>query len=418
MYDAVVRSWPQVILPPINGTQSHPDLQLFDSYKKALVPITDSKVSIYVCGITPYDATHLGHAATYLSFDLVNRYLLASGKNTWFIENVTDIDDPLFERAARDQQNWQDLAHSQIDLFTEDMSALRVLPPQAYKGVVESMEGIIEIVSLHIKSGSTYSLNGDIYLDLSANVGALERLPLPMSEAINIFRERGGDPDRHGKRHPLDPLLWRAKRDGEPSWHTDFGDGRPGWHVECVAIALQNLDQNFLEPKTSITIQGGGSDLLFPHHFMTAIQSESLTHRPFAQAYVHAGMIGLDGEKMSKSRGNLVFVSRLLKEGVSPTVVRAALLLSHYQSDRMWSEELLATAKKLVSRIEACLSRTEAAPTNSVIQEIINALADNLDTPKVFDLLTHWCELTESGGVGGSVGELSRALDTYLGLAF
>lgn len=419
MYDEVVRSWPEVSLPPVVDGIVHPPLKLFDSYQKNLITIDDSKVSIYVCGITPYDATHLGHAATYLSFDLINRYLLASGRKTWFIENITDIDDPLLERAKRDNQDWEDLAHSQIDLFTSDMSALRVIPPQAYKGVVESMSEIIETISDHVRSGMTYVIEGDIYLDLTQIPDALANLPFSIEEAERIFRERGGDPDREGKRHRLDPLLWRAHREGEPSWSAHFGDGRPGWHVECVAIALRNLaDQFKTSSSSSITIQGGGSDLIFPHHFMTGVQAQSLTRHPFAKAYVHAGMIGLDGEKMSKSRGNLVFVSQLLKDGVSPLVIRTALMNSHYQADRMWSRELLNDAQRFVDRMQQCLSRTEVAPTIDVVKSMVQCLSDNLDTPKIFGALERWCEQTESGATGGSPGELSRALDTYLGLAF
>lgn len=413
-----MRSWPEVSIPPSVDGVLNPPLKLLDSYKKSHVTIDDHEISIYVCGITPYDATHLGHAATYLAFDLINRYLRASGRSVWFIENITDIDDPLLERAQRDNQDWKALAHSQIDLFTEDMSALRVRPPQRYKGVVESMEEIIEIVSEHIESGLTYNIDGDIYLDLKKVPRSLEKLPYPIDEALAIFRERGGDPDRTGKSHPLDPLLWRAHRDNEPSWSAPFGKGRPGWHVECVAIAMRNIDHKPSAQTSTITIQGGGSDLIFPHHYMTAVQAESLTHLPFAKAYIHAGMIGLDGEKMSKSRGNLVFVSKLLQQGVSPMVIRCALIMSHYQSDRMWNSELLNTAQTFIAKVEQCLARTEVAPTSDLIKQIAESLSDNLDTPKVFALLNKWCAQTEAGEVGGSAGELSRALDTYLGLAF
>lgn len=413
-----MRSWPEVSLPPVMDGADFPPLKLRDSYGKNLVSFNHGKVSMYVCGITPYDATHLGHAATYLSFDLVNRYLRATGKETWFIENITDIDDPLLERALRDKLDWQSLAHSQIDLFTEDMSALRVLPPQRYRGVIESMNVIIEIVAQHIKSGFTYSIDGDIYLDLISIPWSLERLPHSQDDALSIFRERGGDPERSGKHHPLDPLLWRARRENEPFWKAPFGEGRPGWHVECVAIAISNLNPSFNDVASTVTIQGGGSDLVFPHHFMTAVQAESLTNVPFAKAYVHAGMIGLNGEKMSKSRGNLVFVSKLLKAGISPLVIRTALIMDHYQTDRMWTDATLQKAQDLVLRIEHGLARTEVAPTSGVVSQIIEALSNNLDTPKVFSILAQWCSETEGGAVGGSPGELSRALDTYLGLAF
>lgn len=403
--------------PPAPAGISHPTLRLFDSYGKTKITLDDKHVSMYVCGITPYDATHLGHAATYIAFDLINRFILASGIPTWFIENVTDIDDPLLERANRDARDWKELAHSQIDLFTGDMSALRVMPPQRFKGVVESMSDIVSLVSKHIASGATYDIDGDIYLDLHHVERALGALPIPMEEAISIFKERGGDPERGGKRNPLDPLLWRAARQGEPSWPAPFGDGRPGWHVECVAIALDNLDAAFHSQGSSITIQGGGSDLIFPHHYMTAMQSESLTKQSFAKTYVHAGMIGLDGEKMSKSRGNLVFVSQLIRDGVDPMAIRAALMLDHYQRDRMWSTEILKSAELFIADLLECLSRTDVAPTRSVIQAVVDALADNLDTPKVFALLRDWCQETKNGATGGSPGEMSRALDTYLGLA-
>jgi L-cysteine:1D-myo-inositol 2-amino-2-deoxy-alpha-D-glucopyranoside ligase len=410
-----MRSWPNLTLPPALSKIEHKSLALFVSYKKSLVQMEEKAPSLYVCGITPYDATHLGHAATYISFDLIHRYLLMQGKKVTFVENITDIDDPLLERAARDKQAWESLATSQIDLFRADMAALRVLPPQHYRGVVESMSIIIELVQKHIESGLSYSLEGDIYLDLTKVEGALSALPHSLEEALNIFRERGGDPDRHGKHHPLDPLLWHAKKEGDPSWPAKFGEGRPGWHVECVAIALSNIADG---ERSSISLQGGGSDLTFPHHFMTAMQSRSLTKKEFAGAYVHAGMIGLDGEKMSKSRGNLVFVSKLLQAGITPNVIRIALTLHHYQVDRMWSEELLHHAQSLSSKIEAALSRSEVAPALPAIQKIVDAIANNLDTPAAYKAIQQWCDETENGHVGGSAGEMSRALDSYLGLGY
>ena len=413
----MVRSWPSTSIPPRDPDFSHKPLSLFDSYQKRRILITQNPPSLYVCGITPYDATHLGHAATYVAFDLIHRYLKQTTNQTWFIENVTDVDDPLLERARRDNVDWQDLATSQIDLFNSDMTALRILSADSYKGVVESMGDIVSLVQKHIDSGFTYSLEGDIYLSLNLVPHLLARLPMQESEAIAIFRERGGDPDRAGKHHPLDPLLWRGVRLHEPSWKAPFGDGRPGWHVECVAIALQNLPSEHIEHATSITIQGGGSDLLFPHHFMTAVQSESVTGKPFASAYVHAGMIGLDGEKMSKSRGNLIFVSQMLREGIEPSAIRVALMLDHYQHDRMWHPSKIEVSTTLISRLRQSLAREDVAPTTPVIQEMLDALADNVDTPKVFSILRKWCERTEAGETGGVAGELSRALDGYLGLA-
>ena len=406
-------SWPDAYMPPALAGIKHPTLQLFDSYKGKKVDILGEQSSIYICGITPYDATHMGHAATYLTFDLVNRYLRASGKSVSFVENITDIDDPLLERATRDNQDWRELAESQIELFREDMTSLGVLPPNAYRGVIESMDEIISTVEEMIATGKSYILDGDIYLDLNQVDGAIENLPLALDQALKIFEERGGDPARVGKRHALDPLLWKARKGDDPFWEAPFGQGRPGWHIECTAIALKNLPK---ASSTSITLQAGGSDLIFPHHYMTALQAKALTGVEFASCYSHAGMIGLDGEKMSKSKGNLVFVSKLRQEGVSPALIRIALFTDRYSTDRMWSRELLDDANKLLARLLSALSRQEVAPTFEVVQEIVNAISDDLNTPKVFELLNSWCLKTEEGEVGGSPGEISRALDTYLGI--
>ena len=406
-------SWPDAYMPPALAGIKHPTLQLFDSYKGKKVDILGEQSSIYICGITPYDSTHMGHAATYLTFDLVNRYLRASGKKVSFVENITDIDDPLLERATRDNQDWRELAESQIELFREDMTSLGVLPPNAYRGVIESMDEIISTVEEMIATGRSYILDGDIYLDLNQVDGAIENLPLALDQALKIFEERGGDPARVGKRHALDPLLWKARKGDDPFWEAPFGQGRPGWHIECTAIALKNLPN---ASSTSITLQAGGSDLIFPHHYMTALQAKALTGVEFASCYSHAGMIGLDGEKMSKSKGNLVFVSKLRQEGVSPALIRIALFADRYSTDRMWSRELLDDANKLLARLLSALSRQEVAPTFEVVQEIVNAISDDLNTPKVFELLNSWCLKTEEGEVGGSPGEISRALDTYLGI--
>jgi L-cysteine:1D-myo-inositol 2-amino-2-deoxy-alpha-D-glucopyranoside ligase len=406
-------SWPDAYMPPALAGIKQPTLQLFDSYKGKKVDILGEQSSIYICGITPYDSTHMGHAATYLTFDLVNRYLRASGKNVSFVENITDIDDPLLERATRDNQDWRELAESQIELFREDMTSLGVLPPNAYRGVIESMDEIISTVEEMIATGRSYILDGDIYLDLNQVDGAIENLPLALDQALKIFEERGGDPARVGKRHALDPLLWKARKGDDPFWEAPFGQGRPGWHIECTAIALKNLPN---ASSTSITLQAGGSDLIFPHHYMTALQAKALTGVEFASCYSHAGMIGLDGEKMSKSKGNLVFVSKLRQEGVSPALIRIALFTDRYTTDRMWSRELLDDANKLLARLLSALSRQEVAPTFEVVQEIVYAISDDLNTPKVFELLNSWCLKTEEGEVGGSPGEISRALDTYLGI--
>lgn len=406
-------SWPKPYLPPPLPIE-HPKLWLLDSYTGARAAIYTPKVASYVCGITPYDATHLGHAATYLAYDIIHRYLIASGLEVEYVQNITDIDDPLFERAIRDGVDWRDLAESQVNLFQSDMTALRVLPPRSYVKVTEAMAAIIADVQRLIDSGKTYSLDGDVYLDLAQVPGALSDLPIPEAEAIKIFAERGGDPDRTGKRNQLDTLLWLRERPGEPSWSAPFGSGRPGWHIECLAIAHTHLTD---QGATAITLQGGGKDLFFPHHYMTNVQSRALLGKPFAALFSHAGMISLAGEKMSKSLGNLIFVSKLLDEGITAATIRWALLDRHYQADTDWALDAFEKASNDLQRLSAVLAREDVAPTAPVVAAIVRALADNLDTPTALQALRDWCAATESGEVGGVAGEISRAIDLYLGVA-
>lgn len=395
-----------------------PTLNLFNTATAKIEPVEVKDLyRLYVCGITPYDATHLGHASTYISFDLINRYLRFGGAQVTFVENITDIDDPLLERARRDGLDWEELAHSQIELFRGDMVALRVIPPDHYIGVVEAMDQIIESILRLQEKGSLYSLDGDLYFRVRLDPEFLIRTHLSLEEALKLFSERGGDPDRLGKEYPLDALVWRLQRPGEPGWPSPFGVGRPGWHIECSAIAL-----HFLQPSSgdefAIDIQGGGSDLIFPHHDISAAQGFIAKSQKFARSFVHAGMIGLNGEKMSKSLGNLVFVSHLIEDGVDPMAIRLALMGHHYRTDHMWRASEISAAQVLISRVRTNLSRVEVAPTNEVIKEIAQAMADDLDTQRVIALLSAWCEVCESGGVGGSAGELSRVLDELLGLAF
>jgi L-cysteine:1D-myo-inositol 2-amino-2-deoxy-alpha-D-glucopyranoside ligase len=410
-------SWPEVYLPPIDLRFTFPALELKDSSSEGLIalPVKD-EYTMYVCGITPYDATHLGHAATYITFDLVNRYLRAMGKSVHFVENVTDIDDPLLERANRDKIDWKLLAQSQIELFRGDMADLHIIPPEHYIGVVESIPLVIQAVKDLRRKNSIYEVEDDLYFSVRSDKEFGTRSHFGQEEMLELSAERGGDPDRAGKGDPLDTLVWSHERPGQPSWPSEFGNGRPGWHIECSAIALAYLpvtpDGEFL-----IDIQGGGNDLLFPHHEMSAAQAVVLKGKRYSRIYMHAGLIGLDGEKMSKSRGNLVFLSKLVTEGADPLAIRLALMSEHYSVDRMWSTQHLLRATQLLDRLRLLLSRPEVAPTDIVIQNMIYALSMNLDTPKTFKILEKWCDDTTTGVIGGSAGELSRAIDLLLGIA-
>ena len=409
--------WPELEVP--RTQRPLPKLKLAYTSGNADLEVHSDQFKLYVCGITPYDATHLGHAATYLTFDLINRYLELTGTSVNFVENITDIDDPLFERAKRDNQSWAQLGESQVALFTSDMTALRILPPANYVAVTEAMDSIIFAIENLVDKRFTYELAGNIYFRIEP---FLDELSISIDEALKIFAERGGDPKLPGKENALDPILWVGNKDGEPGWDSKMGFGRPGWHIECSVIALENLiGKDYLNSKSRLThgidLQGGGSDLIFPHHFMSAAIAKALCGFYFARGYLHTGMVGLGGEKMSKSKGNLVLVSELLKSGYDPMVIRHALLSQGYAEDRMWHLETLLKSQERVVKLRSALARIEVAPTDKVIDSVAEHIANNLDSSSALEVLDQWALDTENGAIGGSVGELSRFIDAALGLA-
>ena len=406
-----MNSWPGNNLPLMAGYE-FPTLKIIDSNLGLVTVDAPSEFRIYVCGITPYDSTHLGHAATYLAFDLINRYQSLSGRSLNFVENITDIDDPLLERAKRDNSNWQQLADTQTQLFKSDMSALRIIPPNNLVKVTESMAIIEDFIKKLDGQGYVYEISGDYYFSVEQ---FLSGLPVSISEAVKIFAERGGDPHRQGKKHQLDPLVWSANTEGEPGWESSFGFGRPGWHVECTAIACKYLDKDSNNP--ILHVQGGGSDLIFPHHFMSAQIVRAAYGRDFSQYFVHAAMIGLDGEKMSKSKGNLVFVSKLLSAGVDPMAIRWALLQGHYQKDREWSENLLSESEVQIATVRRALAQSEVSDSKELIVGIIADLSNNLDTPSALKRLLLWSEQSINAGSVNQSGLVSRSIDALLGLA-
>ncbi|MEV2237135.1 cysteine--1-D-myo-inosityl 2-amino-2-deoxy-alpha-D-glucopyranoside ligase [Micromonospora sp. NPDC049891] len=410
-----MESWVGHEVPRLPG-RSEP-LRLFDSARGGVQPSEpDGTATMYVCGITPYDATHLGHAATMITFDLVQRMWRDAGHEVRYVQNVTDIDDPLLERAERDREDWKVLAMRETALFREDMEALRIIPPAHYVGAVESIPDIAEKVLVLLKDGAAYRLDdgtGDVYFDISAAPSFGYESNLSREEMLEIFPERGGDPDRAGKRDPLDPLLWRGARDDEPCWPGgDLGPGRPGWHIECAVIALGLLG-------STIDVQGGGNDLLFPHHECSAAHAERLTGMaPFAGHYVHAGMIGLDGEKMSKSRGNLVFVSRLRADRVDPMAVRLALLSGHYRADRSWTDDLLDAAQQRLGRWRRAAAATAGPSGEAFLAGLRERLADDLDTPGALALTDAWAgaTLAERGDDPAAPPLFATAVDALLGV--
>ncbi len=368
---------------------------------------------LYVCGITPYDATHLGHAATYLAFDLVQRVWRDSGHAVRYVQNVTDIDDPLLDRATQTGEDWRQLAEREIAMFRTDMTALRVLAPDEYIGAVESVPEITKAIVELLADGAAYRVHDDIYFSTaqSARFGSESHYDRPTM--LRLFGERGGDPDHPGKRDALDSLLWRGYRDGEPGWDSELGTGRPGWHIECAVIALNRLGMAF-------DVQGGGSDLIFPHHEHSAAHAEALTGTaPFAQHFVHAGMIGLDGEKMSKSRGNLVFVSKLRGGGVDPMAIRLALLDGHYRADREWTGGRLPAAEARLARWRAAFGRPSGPSATGLLREVRERLADDLDTVAAQAAVDSWVAAANAGaGDDPGAPALARDLvDALLGVA-
>jgi L-cysteine:1D-myo-inositol 2-amino-2-deoxy-alpha-D-glucopyranoside ligase len=393
-----VLSWPAPPVPTLPG--AGPPLSLHDTSRGEVVPVRpEGTARMYVCGITPYDATHLGHAATYLAFDLVNRVWRDAGHAVRYVQNVTDIDDPLLERAQRDGEDWIVLGMRETALFREDMTALRVLPPDDYIGAVEAIPRIVAKIEELLDDGVAYALDdgtGDVYHDVSKAPRFGTESRYDEETMLGFFAERGGDPDRAGKRNRLDPLLWRGQRPGEPSWRGPRGTaGRPGWHIECATIALDTIGMGF-------DVQGGGSDLIFPHHEFSAVHAEALADTGrFARAYVHAAMIGLDGEKMSKSRGNLVFVSRLRGDGVDPMAVRLALLSGHYRTDRAWTADLLRTAQERLATWRQAVALPAGPPAVPVLQSVRERLADDLDSPGAIACVDQWARAALAGGDGG-----------------
>jgi L-cysteine:1D-myo-inositol 2-amino-2-deoxy-alpha-D-glucopyranoside ligase len=380
-----MQSWSAPVVPTLPG--SGRPLRLYDTATDEIRPTTPGATArIYVCGITPYDATHLGHAATYLAFDLVQRVWLDNGHQVHYVQNVTDVDDPLLERATATDVDWQTLAQRETALFREDMTALRVLPPRDYIGVIESIDDIADAVEKLLADSKAYQLDDDIYATVAGSGRFGYESRYSREEMLALFAERGGDPDRPGKRDPLDALLWRGRRDGEPYWESGLGQGRPGWHIECSVIARSRLGMAF-------DVQGGGSDLRFPHHEHSAAHAEALTGQwPFARHYVHAGMIGLDGEKMSKSRGNLVFVSKLRQARVSPMAIRLALMDGHYRADREWTGGRLPAAEKRLELWRRAVSGPVATDGMAVLEAVRERLADDLDTSGAIAAIDRWAE--------------------------
>jgi L-cysteine:1D-myo-inositol 2-amino-2-deoxy-alpha-D-glucopyranoside ligase len=440
-----MESWPAATVPELPGRGPEP--LVWDTASRALeVAAPGRRAALYACGITPYDATHIGHAATYLAWDLLIRAWRDAGHDVAYVQNVTDVDDPLLERADRDGEDWRELAEREIALFRADMTALRVLPPAHLIGAVEALPLIEEFNRVLASHGALYDLEGDTYFARSADPDFGSVSHLPLATMAELSAERGGDPARPGKKDPLDPMVWLGARPGEPSWPSDFGPGRPGWHVECAAISTAYLGAAF-------DVQAGGSDLVFPHHEMSASHARVALGGQgdpvFARRYAHAGMVRLDGEKMSKSLGNLVFVSRLREGGTDPMAIRLAILAHHYRGDWDWTGATLADAIARLARWRAAVAATGGAVGGSlsgadggslsgadagslsggsgsgadggpeaaaVLAGVRERLADDLDAPGALAVVDEWAAAVSAGTVTAGGPLVRDTVDALLGV--
>lgn len=414
-----MKAWSAPQIPTVEQSPQAPTrLQVHDTASKNLVEVGPEQgtARFYVCGITPYDATHLGHANTYVTFDLLNRTWRDLGLEVQYAQNVTDVDDPLLERATATGVDWTQLAEDQTQLFRTDMEALRVIPPDAYIGAVESIPEVVVLLESMKDSGLLYQVDDEQYPDWYFNCAAVpsfgEVSGLDRQTMIERFPGMGGDPDRPGKRDPLDCLVWRMAREGEPSWDSSLGKGRPGWHIECTAIALDHLGPDF-------DVQGGGSDLSFPHHEMCAAEGTAATGERFAKAYLHSGMVALHGEKMSKSKGNLELVSRLRREGADPMAIRLALLGHHYRDDWEWTADQLQTATERLAQWRRAVALPATVPAEDTLLAVRRAMRGDLDSPAALLAVDAWAQASLSG-IGDdpqAAASVSQLVDAVLGVA-
>ena len=372
-------------------------MRLFDTARGSVVPFEPGEtVLMYTCGITPYDATHLGHAATFLTYDVVQRRLIDLGHTVKCVRNVTDVDDPLFAKARELGVHYLDLAAGEEARFNRDMEALETLPVHSAPRASSAIPDIRGFIGMVLDRGYAYAAGGSVYFDVSkfpsfGSVSGYDR-----DRMLEYARQRGGNVDDPNKRDPLDFVLWHPSADDEPAWDAMWGAGRPGWHIECSALALRELG-------TTIDLHGGGSDLIFPHHECERAQSEAATGEPFVRHWMHVAMVFKDGHKMSKSLGNLVFVDALRREW-DPRAIRLAVLVHHYRGEWEWNEGLMPAATERLRAWSAA-----SGPVGTVLDEVRDRLDDDLDTPGAI------AAIDRAVGRGENVGAAAMLLGVRLG---
>ena len=378
------------------------------------------RVSLYVCGITPYDAAHIGHAFTYVAFDTLTRFLRGRGHEVVYCQNVTDVDDDVLRRAARDGQDYLELGRRETAAYLQDMDALNVARPTVFPKATEEIPAMVELAGQLVSGGNAYVVDGTVFFDVTSYPGFGELSGLSPGEQRDLLAERGGDPGDPRKRHPLDFVVWQASAPGEPWWDSPWGRGRPGWHLECSAMSRRYLG-------VTIDLHGGGADLLYPHHESERAQSESANKAPFARRWLHTGMVRYQGEKMSKSLGNLVFPRDLLRDH-EPAAIRLALLAHHWRSAWEWDPaELKEAAERLSTWRQACgQPRTPGLPVGyppvrgpqqrgvgagARLPAVVDAaLANDLDTPAALAVGDGLAERGDGPGVAATAAVLGVEL--------
>jgi L-cysteine:1D-myo-inositol 2-amino-2-deoxy-alpha-D-glucopyranoside ligase len=397
-------------------------LRLFDVRRAELVPfapIGPGPVGLYVCGVTPYDTGHLGHAFTYLSFDVLRRYLEFLGHRVVYIQNVTDVDDDMLRRARESGEDYLKLGNRHLTTFLTEMAALNWLPPDRLPRATEHIPQMLEQIGRLVANGHAYAADGHVYFSVDSSPTYGELSKLSREEMLPLALERGSRPEMPGRRDPLDFVLWQPSLADEPSWESPWGPGRPGWHIECSAMGIAYLGSHF-------EIHGGGSDLAFPHHESEIAQAEAATgQRPFVDWWMHAGMLRYEGEKMSKSLGNLVLVRDLLRS-FSGDAIRLYLVSHHYRSELAYRQADLEAAAVIAARLR--MASLAAAPADdgpaalapAVRQHrgrFLQAMDNDLDTPSAMPALLALADIaleSDDAGERAEAGRMVRELATKI----
>ncbi len=385
-------------------------MQLYNAFSGKNEPFslpTDRPTTMYVCGITPYDTTHVGHARTYLFFDVLLRYMRWHGAEIRYCQNVTDVDDPLFERAERDNIHWQDLANREVEQFVRDCAGLNMVAPTYFPKASEEIDNIVQMVGQLVSMGYGYVRKGNVYFRIKHDptFGAMARMGY--DEMLATANERGNFPNDPLKDDPLDFVLWQTGKPGDPTWDSPWGAGRPGWHIECSAMAMR-----YLGPQ--IDLHGGGSDLLFPHHSCEIAQSETVSgKKPFSRFWMHVGMVYLDGEKMSKSLGNLVFIRDAIQQH-DVNALRWYLLSKPYREPFVYERDQVEATQDVVTRLYHALDVCGGNGSNLDISRgrdsFDAALGDNMDTPKALDVVEGMVEEIRTAAEQGRTIETAQSI--------